>query len=152
MVNKDRLYYNARLNRWRKEHPENVKRYKQNYYLANREKELEKDKQWRIDNPKKWRICHRASTRAYKIRKKNASGSLKKHDWAILLEIYNWTCPMCWKKEPEIHLSVDHKIPLSKGGTNYLDNIQPLCLNCNAKKGSKIWFASCPLIGKIRTF
>ena len=59
--------------------------------------------------------------------------------------IYNFTCLKCFKSEPEIKLTRDHKIPLTLGGTNNLDNIQPLCHSCNAKKSNTIWFASCPL-------
>ena len=31
-------------------------------------------------------------------------------------------------------LTVDHIKPKSKGGTNELDNYQPMCLTCNQKK------------------
>ncbi len=43
----------------------------------------------------------------------------------------------CGYKEPEIKLTLDHVIPLSKGGRNIIDNIQPLCLACNDSKGTK---------------
>ncbi len=37
-------------------------------------------------------------------------------------------------------LTIDHKVPLSKGGTNDLANLQTLCSKCNHKKGtSTIW-------------
>lgn len=34
-------------------------------------------------------------------------------------------------------LTVDHKVPLSKGGTNDLANLQVLHRSCNSSKGSK---------------
>jgi HNH endonuclease len=33
------------------------------------------------------------------------------------------------------YLSVDHKVPVSKGGTSALSNLQILCRPCNSKKG-----------------
>lgn len=46
-------------------------------------------------------------------------------------------CFLCGSKE---NLTTDHIIPLSKGGTNELNNIQILCLKCNQKKSNKILF------------
>ena len=51
---------------------------------------------------------------------------------------YKNTCPSCYKSEPEIKLTEDHIIPLSKGGNNKIENIQPLCGVCNCKKYNKI--------------
>jgi 5-methylcytosine-specific restriction endonuclease McrA len=58
--------------------------------------------------------------------------------WELLKKQYGYTCPMCGKKEPKIKLTEDHIIPLSKGGSDYIENIQPLCVSCNTKKYTKI--------------
>jgi 5-methylcytosine-specific restriction endonuclease McrA len=60
-------------------------------------------------------------------------------DWELLKKQYNYTCPCCGLSEPFIgqkseYLTEDHIIPLSKGGSDLIENIQPLCLNCNIKK------------------
>jgi 5-methylcytosine-specific restriction endonuclease McrA len=55
-------------------------------------------------------------------------------EWDTLKAQYNWTCPSCRKPEPLIQLTEDHIIPISKGGTDNIENIQPLCKICNCKK------------------
>ena len=70
--------------------------------------------------------------------KRNAEGSHTFEEWEDLKRKYNYTCPVCKKKEPEIKLTEDHIVPLSKQGTDYIDNIQPLCKGCNSIKYTKI--------------
>lgn len=51
----------------------------------------------------------------------------------------DYTCVECGaKKEDGATLHVDHKIPVSKGGTDELDNLQTLCSDCNLNKGDVI--------------
>jgi 5-methylcytosine-specific restriction endonuclease McrA len=57
-------------------------------------------------------------------------------EWQALKEKYNHTCLRCGKAEPEIKLTVDHILPISKDGNNTIDNIQPLCSSCNSSKGA----------------
>jgi len=35
--------------------------------------------------------------------------------------------------------TIDHIIPLSKGGSNELKNLITACHSCNSKKGNRIW-------------
>lgn len=68
-------------------------------------------------------------------RERNAEGSHTLLEWKNLKSKYLNKCVYCNKEKP---LTKDHIIPLSKGGTDYIDNIQPLCRNCNSKKHNHI--------------
>lgn len=43
---------------------------------------------------------------------------------------------VCLKCGTSKNLTIDHVVPISKGGTNDLDNLQTLCRKCNVEKGS----------------
>ena len=80
-----------------------------------------------------------------RARMKSSGGSYTTAEWESLLAQYA-RCPMCLRSWAEIPphpinssvITVDHIIPISKGGTNSIDNIQPLCYSCNSKKGAKV--------------
>jgi 5-methylcytosine-specific restriction endonuclease McrA len=72
-----------------------------------------------------------------RARIQQAGGEFTSREWKKLCKRYDYTCLCCGKREPEIKLTVDHVIPLSAGGTNSIDNIQPLCISCNASKGTR---------------
>lgn len=77
----------------------------------------------------------------YKILRKKklelAGGSHSNGEWETVKAQYNWTCPCCKQKEPNIKLTKDHIISVDKGGSDNIENIQPLCVSCNSKKGVK---------------
>ena len=56
--------------------------------------------------------------------------------WKAIKEKYDHRCASCGGSEPEAKLSPDHKIPRSRGGSNDLENWQPLCEQCNNIKSN----------------
>ena len=109
------------------------KRQRENYE-KNKEKIAQKAKKWREKNKEKSNFVKQQ----YKIRKRQAKGHFSFEEWEALKKKKDFTCMLCGKKEPEIKLEADHIVPLTKNGTNYISNIQPLCRSCNASKGNKM--------------
>ena len=81
---------------------------------------------------KTWR---RVANHIRRSRKTGVGGSFTAEQWRRLCEYYDHRCVCCDNRFQR--LTVDHVIPLSKGGTNYIQNIQPLCRSCNSRKHDK---------------
>ncbi len=77
-------------------------------------------------------ISHLKSRRY--AREKNAKGSHTLKEWDELKEKFNNKCACCGQQKK---LTKDHIKPLSKGGSDFIENIQPLCRSCNSKKHNK---------------
>ena len=48
----------------------------------------------------------------------------------------NYVCQYCEKKFPKNDLTLDHVIPISKGGDTSWENVTTSCKGCNNKKGN----------------
>lgn len=53
----------------------------------------------------------------------------------VLIERDGYFCQHC---HSTVDITIDHIIPVIKGGKNLLSNLQLLCRSCNSKKGTKI--------------
>lgn len=62
-----------------------------------------------------------------------AAGEVTAEEFAELCLLYEGKCLACGRDN--VRMTMDHVIPLSKGGSNTINNIQPLCMPCNSTKG-----------------
>jgi hypothetical protein len=58
--------------------------------------------------------------------------------WERLKAFHGHRCLNCQATEADSPLTMDHIVPLSRGGTHEERNIQPLCFPCNMRKHAKI--------------
>lgn len=94
----------------------------------------ERIKRYRQNNKEKVNFYNRQ--RFFRLLGLPGSHTLK--EWKKLKKKFDFTCLKCRKKEPEIKLTEDHIIPITKeGSTNFIENIQPLCKSCNSTKYNK---------------
>ena len=77
-------------------------------------------------------------SRVRRVRKLNAGGHHTIEQWKEVKKSFNDSCAFCFRKEPEVKITEDHIHPLSKGGNDDIENIQPLCMACNRWKSAKI--------------
>lgn len=66
-----------------------------------------------------------------------ARQNLTKKQRFTILKRDNFTCRYCGRKATEVILEIDHIIPVSKGGTNDLNNLITSCRDCNRGKGAE---------------
>ena len=79
----------------------------------------------------------RQGGRRYRARKLEAEGEFTDEEFIELCGADNFRCQGCGRVFPQNKLEADHMTPLSRGGSDSLANIEPLCRSCNAGKGTK---------------
>jgi 5-methylcytosine-specific restriction endonuclease McrA len=122
--------------RWRDKNPEKISKKNRDYKTANAERlkplNIARVMEWRKENPEKVR----AATHKRRARKKNASGSHTGEQLIDLLKRQGHKCAGCFTSiKTKRHL--DHVIPLARGGSNDISNLQWLCQPCNNSKHAK---------------
>ncbi len=96
---------------------------------TNHEKVVRYSVAWQQRNPTKAKARHHR----YKARLYGSGGSFTADEWRALCDWFGNQCLVCGKSK----VSIDHVVPVAKGGRNTIENLQPLCLSCNASKGDQ---------------
>ena len=69
---------------------------------------------------------------------KNNRSALPKGLRHKILKRDRFSCQACGARAPDVELEVDHKVPVSRGGTNEESNLITLCKDCNRGKSNKL--------------
>lgn len=68
------------------------------------------------------------------LKRKGIAATLTSSEWQQILVRYGNRCVYCGSHE---RLTMDHYIPVSKGGTHTKENVVPACLDCNRHKNAR---------------
>jgi 5-methylcytosine-specific restriction endonuclease McrA len=110
---------------------ESILKANSDYRQENHERRLEIERESRVKNKEKNRPAKNARQ---SIRNKLVSGSNYVIIYKDLKKIYQQPCFNCGVSNNQ---SLDHKIPLSRGGQHKIGNIMTLCQPCNASKNAR---------------
>lgn len=140
--NKDKIAANAK--KWNEENTERAKELKQQWRANNAERVRELKRKRYAEKPEvkayneAWSAAHpevkKASKHNRRAKERSATGKFTGAEFKALCDRYGNRCLKCGIGGK---MTADHVLPLAKGGTNHIDNIQPLCRKCNQEKHTK---------------
>lgn len=80
---------------------------------------------------KKWGGASDGQTRSTRLAEARKKGTHTKQEWECLAVALGERCLICGSGD----IVRDHIIPIYQGGSDAIENIQPICRSCNAAKG-----------------
>jgi len=134
---------------YREDNKEKISEYGKQYYLGHKEQIAEKNRQYNINNKKQLARKKRqyylknpnisTNSRARRL-KIIGSSEISTAEWKDIMELCDWRCIYCGVPLTKINRSVDHILPLSKGGQHNKRNLVPVCRLCNSSKNDKFLY------------
>lgn len=136
-----------RTKQWREENPETASARFIRWKAANPERAIERVKVWKLENPSATKEAHRRKAHRRRLQ---INATKEFYTERQVLDTYGYSCYLCneainflaprsaGKKGWERGLHIDHVIPLSKGGSDTLENVRPTHGKCNLKKSNSM--------------
>lgn len=129
--------------KWRDKNPDKVRLQKKREYQKNRvahrmtaklkypgrkDKIVEANKVWRLANPNK---VTAQVTRRRALKLNADTGTVTADAIKELKDLYNGVCAYCGKDNGK---TIDHIVPLARGGKHDVSNLTMCCQTCNSRK------------------
>lgn len=108
-----------------------------NSLLRRMDKAKEKSKKAKQSAQKKWGSGedNDKSLRSQRLSEARAKCSHTKAQWEEMKSFFSDTCVRCEGESNLDGVVKDHIIPIYQGGSDGINNLQPLCARCNSSKG-----------------
>jgi len=126
-------YSNRKMREWLLRNREHAKAMRKAWCLANPEKVKDMVRRSRAKHPEPVKAAHNRK----RVKRRAAPGSHTIAEWRAILDKAKGRCAGFNQKTHHVgrdKLTRDHIVPLSRGGTDYAFNIQPMCHACNSQK------------------
>lgn len=127
---------NAHYRKWRLNNREKHRELCRRWNAANRDRCKENLVRWKEANPARLAEWHRQRRARLSV-----GPRYSEEEWHALLATFGYRCVACGveaRNTPEGFLTPDHVVPVCMAGPNTIDNIQPLCLDCNRRKNGRV--------------
>ena len=119
---------------WKRNNPDNTLASSRRWTHLNREKTRQNSRKWKHENPQK--VFDQSVRRRMQI----GDAQISKDEWLHIMGMFDWRCFYCDDVLTKENRSIDHIVPLSRGGKHRVSNLLPCCRSCNSSKNDKLGF------------
>lgn len=110
--------------------------YNNNYYENNKEK-IKENYREKLKTNEDYKILRKIHKKARQMTISALKNTYTSIQWEFCKAYFNNRCAYCGEDK---ELTMEHFIPVSKGGEYIKTNILPACINCNCSKRNKDFF------------
>jgi 5-methylcytosine-specific restriction endonuclease McrA len=126
---------------WKHANQERTRATTRSHYEANREARLAYNRAWNVANRdrtraalRRYRAAHPKRLAMAKALRRKLGANRQSAELALQrVALYGGRCYYC----RAVADTIDHRIPISRGGTNLPANLVPACRSCNSRKRAR---------------
>ena len=123
----------TRVKAWHEAHPDKCREHVRRYKASHRDILRERDREYMAQRPEQ----RRKNEHTRRARKMSVGGSFTLEEISQQFDRQENKCYYCGALLIGVPYHIDHKTPISRGGSNDIDNIALACVSCNLQKHTR---------------